>query len=77
LTCLAWEALPVAYATGSIALGRRVEDEFLIRRSQKLLHNERRLGRSVVMMQDPGVFVALVWKFALDVFPQSPQNFAI
>ena len=29
------------------------------------------------MMQGPGVVAPLVWKFAPDVFPQSPQNIAI
>jgi len=29
------------------------------------------------MMQEPEVFVALAWRFAPDVFPQSPQNVAI
>jgi hypothetical protein len=28
-------------------------------------------------MQCPGVFVPFVWTFALDVFPQLPQNVAI
>jgi hypothetical protein len=29
------------------------------------------------MMHGPGVVVPLVWKFAPDVVPQSPQNIAI
>jgi len=62
---------------GEVRWVGRMGDGCLIRRSQKLFHNERRVSRSVVMMQDPGVFVALVWKSAPDVFPQSPQNLAI
>jgi len=44
---------------------------------RKLLHNKRRVSRSVVMMQGPGVVAPLVWTLAPDVFPQSPQNVAI
>jgi hypothetical protein len=29
------------------------------------------------MVQDPGVVAPLVWTFAPDVFPQSPQKVAI
>ena len=43
--------------------------------AQKLLHNKRHVSQSV-MMQGPGV-APLVWTFALDVFPQSPENVAM
>ena len=55
----------------------RMGDDCRIRRSQNLPHKERRVSRSVVMMQDPGVVAPLVWMFAPDVFPQSPRNVAI
>jgi hypothetical protein len=35
------------------------------------------MNQSVVMMQGPVVVSPLVWMFALDVFPQSPQNVAV
>ena len=35
------------------------------------------MSQSIVFMQGPGVVVQLVWTFALDVFPHSPQDVAI
>ena len=47
-----------------------------LRRRQKLLHNERRVSRSALMMHGSGTVAPLVWTFAPDVFPQSPRTFA-
>jgi hypothetical protein len=52
---------------GQVLLVERAGDNCHIRRRQKLLHNERRVSRSVVMMLEPGVIVPLLWKIALDV----------
>jgi hypothetical protein len=41
-------------------------DDCRIRRSQNLLHNERRVSLSVVMMLGPGVVAPIFWTFALD-----------
>jgi hypothetical protein len=62
---------------GEVRLVGRVRDDCCVRRSQNLPHNERRVSRSVVMMQRSGVSAPLVWTFARHVFPQSPQNGAI
>jgi hypothetical protein len=45
----------------------KVGDDCHMRRSQKLLHNERRVSRNAVMMLGPGVVAPLLWKFVLDV----------
>jgi len=37
----------------------------------------RNVSQTVVMMQRPVVVLPLVWIFALDVFPQSPQNVTV
>jgi len=54
----------------------KVGDYCRLRRSQKLLHNEWRVSRSVVMMQGPGIVAPLVWMSA-PVFSQSPRIVAI
>jgi len=52
---------------GEIRWVERAGDNCHIRKSQKLLHNERRVSRSVVMMLGPGAVVPLLWTIALDV----------
>jgi hypothetical protein len=65
------------FTVGEVRWVGRLRDDCRIRRSQKLLYSEWHVSWNLVMIQGPGFISPLVWKFAPDVFPQSPQNITI